>query len=56
MLVVNKTTQKINPDLLVEEEARPFVVFLSTEVERHRIDIRETNKLIRKLKKKFNIF
>jgi len=53
MLVVNKITQKIDPNLLIEDEAKAFIVFLSTEVERHRVDIRETNKLIRRLKERF---
>ena len=53
MLIVNKLTQKINPELLTEDEARAFVVFLTTEVERHRIDIEETLKVISRLQTRF---
>jgi hypothetical protein len=48
-------THKVNPDKLTRDQAIVLVLFLRSEVLRHKDDIRETNKLIRRIAKKFSI-
>ena len=48
-------THKVNPDKLTRDQAIVLVLFLRSEVLRHRDDIKETNNLIRRMVTKFCI-
>jgi hypothetical protein len=53
--IFDPITHKVNPDKLTRDQAIVFVLFLRSEVLRHKDDIRETNKLINCIVKKFDI-
>ena len=53
--IFDPITHKVNPDKLTRDQAIVLVLFLRSEVLRHKDDIRETNKLIRRMTKKFDI-
>jgi hypothetical protein len=50
---IDPITHKVDPKTLTEIEAHAFIVFLTTEVERHQVDIDETTKLIKKIRTLF---
>ena len=54
-LAFDPVTHKVNPDKLTHDQAVVFVLFLRSEVQRHKDDVRECNELIERIVKKFDI-
>lgn len=46
---------KVIPETLTKEQAPVYILFLESEIKRHWVDIKETAKLIVRVKEKFNI-